>query len=139
MAEERGDRRRRTDSRTPSAGRPNALPDALHPGDRHDGQALLVDQAKQSVVAHSWDGIEWFDRRVVLQPRLDAPYENAATIAAQRLEKVAIVGEHSTRGSAPSTEPTRSAKRRVKTGSPGSTERPARTWRLRTFRARLGW
>lgn len=44
-------------------------------------KSLLIDQAKQSVIAHSWDGIEWFDRRVVLQPRLDATYENAATIA----------------------------------------------------------
>lgn len=42
---------------------------------------LVVDQAKQSVIAHSWDGIEWFDRQVVLQPRFEAPYENAATIA----------------------------------------------------------
>lgn len=42
---------------------------------------LLVDQAKQSVIAHSYDGLEWFDRRVVLRPRLDADYENAATIA----------------------------------------------------------
>jgi hypothetical protein len=42
---------------------------------------LLVDQAKYSVVAHSWDGIEWFDRRIVMGPRLDAEYENAATIA----------------------------------------------------------
>lgn len=42
---------------------------------------LLVDQAKYSVIAHSWDGIDWFDRRVVLEPRLDAEYENAATIA----------------------------------------------------------
>ena len=42
---------------------------------------LLVDQAKQAVVAHSRDGIKWFDKRVVLQPRLEADYENAATIA----------------------------------------------------------
>lgn len=38
---------------------------------------LLVDQAKQSVVAHSYDGIHWVDKRVVLQPRLEADYENA--------------------------------------------------------------
>jgi len=43
-------------------------------------KSLLVNQAKYSVVADSWDGINWFDRRVVLEPRLDAPYENAATI-----------------------------------------------------------
>ena len=42
---------------------------------------LLVDQAKQSVVAHSYDGITWTDKRVVLRPRLDAKYENAAAIA----------------------------------------------------------
>ncbi len=42
---------------------------------------LRVNQAKQSVIAHSWDGIEWFDKRVVLQPREEASYENAATIA----------------------------------------------------------
>lgn len=42
---------------------------------------LLVDQAKQSVIAHSYDGFDWFDRRVVMRPRLDADYENAATIA----------------------------------------------------------
>jgi predicted GH43/DUF377 family glycosyl hydrolase len=42
---------------------------------------LLVDQAKQSVIAHSYDGLEWFDRRIVLQARKDAEYENAATIA----------------------------------------------------------
>jgi hypothetical protein len=42
---------------------------------------LRVDQAKQSVVAHSRDGLTWFDKRVVLRPREDADYENAATIA----------------------------------------------------------
>lgn len=42
---------------------------------------LLVDQAKQSVIAHSRDGLKWFDKRVVLRPRLEADYENAATIA----------------------------------------------------------
>lgn len=42
---------------------------------------LTVDQAKQSVVAHSYDGIEWFDKRVVLRPRAGILYENAATIA----------------------------------------------------------
>lgn len=41
---------------------------------------IIVDQAKQSVVAHSYDGIEWFDKRVVLQARADADYENAASI-----------------------------------------------------------
>lgn len=42
---------------------------------------LTVDQAKQSVIAHSFDGLKWTDRRVVLRPRADAAYENAATIA----------------------------------------------------------
>lgn len=42
---------------------------------------LRVDQAKQSVIAHSTDGIHWTDKRVVLQPRPDVAYENAATIA----------------------------------------------------------
>ncbi len=42
---------------------------------------LRVDQAKHSVVAHSYDGLKWFDKRVELSPREDAPYENAATIA----------------------------------------------------------
>jgi hypothetical protein len=42
---------------------------------------LRVDQAKQSVIAHSHDGLKWFDKRVVLRPRADADYENAATIA----------------------------------------------------------
>jgi predicted GH43/DUF377 family glycosyl hydrolase len=42
---------------------------------------LRIDQAKQSVIAHSYDGQRWFDRRVVLRPRAEADYENAATIA----------------------------------------------------------
>jgi len=42
---------------------------------------LRVDQAKQSVIAHSYDGLTWCDRRVILQPREEASYENAATIA----------------------------------------------------------
>jgi len=42
---------------------------------------LLVDQEKHSVVAHSWDGIDWFDKRIILSPRREADYENAATIA----------------------------------------------------------
>jgi predicted GH43/DUF377 family glycosyl hydrolase len=44
-------------------------------------KSLLVNQAKQAVIAHSHDGITWFDKRVVLRPRLEADYENAATIA----------------------------------------------------------
>lgn len=45
------------------------------------GKDLRVDQAKQSVIAHSRDGLKWEDRRVVLRPRAEADYENAATIA----------------------------------------------------------
>ncbi len=42
---------------------------------------LLVDQAKQSVIAESYDGLKWTNKRIVLQPRREATYENAATIA----------------------------------------------------------
>ena len=42
---------------------------------------LLIDQAKQSVIAHSYDGINWYDKRIIMRPRLEATYENAATIA----------------------------------------------------------
>jgi len=42
---------------------------------------LLIDQAKYSVIAHSTDGRNWTDKRVVLRPRREVPYENAATIA----------------------------------------------------------
>jgi len=41
---------------------------------------LLVDQAKQAVMAHSYDGITWFDRRVIMRARLAADYENAAAV-----------------------------------------------------------
>ena len=40
---------------------------------------LLVDQAKLSVCADSWDGIEWHDHKVLLEPRRDCDYEDAAT------------------------------------------------------------
>jgi predicted GH43/DUF377 family glycosyl hydrolase len=42
---------------------------------------LLVDQAKYAVTAESDDGRHWTDRRIVLRPRLEADYENAAVIA----------------------------------------------------------
>lgn len=42
---------------------------------------LLVHQEKHSVIAHSHDGITWTDKRLVLSPRREAAYENAATIA----------------------------------------------------------
>ncbi len=42
---------------------------------------LTVNQAKQAVIAHSRDGIVWGDKRVVLRPRREADYENAAVIA----------------------------------------------------------
>lgn len=42
---------------------------------------LKIDQAKQAVITHSKDGIDWTDKRVVLRPRENADYENVATIA----------------------------------------------------------
>jgi predicted GH43/DUF377 family glycosyl hydrolase len=42
---------------------------------------LLVDQEKHAVCADSRDGIAWFNKRVLLSPRRDADYENAAVIA----------------------------------------------------------
>ena len=42
---------------------------------------LRIDQAKQAVIAHSRDGKTWTDKQVVLRPRAEADYENAATIA----------------------------------------------------------
>jgi len=44
-------------------------------------KALTVDQAKQAVMAESEDGIKWTNKRILLQPRAEAKYENAATIA----------------------------------------------------------
>jgi predicted GH43/DUF377 family glycosyl hydrolase len=41
----------------------------------------IVDQHKVSVVAHSHDGIHWFDKRIVLERRPEVTYENAAVIA----------------------------------------------------------
>ncbi len=42
---------------------------------------IFIDQAKRAVAAHSFDGITWFDKQVVLEPRAAADYENAAAIA----------------------------------------------------------
>jgi hypothetical protein len=42
---------------------------------------LTVDQAKQSVCADSTDGLTWTNRKVLLKPRPDVPYENAGVIA----------------------------------------------------------
>ena len=42
---------------------------------------LLADQAKLAVIAESDDGVTWNDRKIILRPRLDAKYENAAVIA----------------------------------------------------------
>lgn len=42
---------------------------------------LTEDQAKQSVIAESTDGLTWTDRQVVLRPRPDVDYENAGVIA----------------------------------------------------------
>lgn len=41
----------------------------------------LIDQAKHAACVDSYDGIEWFNHRLLLQPRLEADYENAAVIA----------------------------------------------------------
>lgn len=40
-----------------------------------------IDQAKRAVVAHSYDGIKWFDKKIILEPRPEVEYENAASIA----------------------------------------------------------
>jgi len=42
---------------------------------------LRVDQAKQAVIAHTHDGLNWFDKRIVMRPRPEVDYENAAVIA----------------------------------------------------------
>lgn len=42
---------------------------------------LRIDQEKHSAIVHSHDGISWFDKRIIMSPRPDADYENAATIA----------------------------------------------------------
>lgn len=42
---------------------------------------LLIDQEKHAVCADSRDGIHWFNRQVLLSPRIEADYENAAVIA----------------------------------------------------------
>lgn len=41
----------------------------------------IVDQHKVAVIAHSHDGIHWYDKRIVLERRAEATYENAAVIA----------------------------------------------------------
>lgn len=45
------------------------------------GKDLLINQAKQAVMAETHDGRTWFHKRVMLRPRLEATYENAAVIA----------------------------------------------------------
>jgi predicted GH43/DUF377 family glycosyl hydrolase len=42
---------------------------------------LIVNQEKHAAIAHSTDSITWTDRRIILSPRAEADYENAATIA----------------------------------------------------------
>lgn len=44
------------------------------------GEDLRVNQQKYSVCAHTRDGLTWFDRRVMMGPREEADYENAAAI-----------------------------------------------------------
>ncbi len=41
---------------------------------------LLVDQEKHACIADTYDGINWFGKRIVLSPRREADYENAAVI-----------------------------------------------------------
>jgi hypothetical protein len=50
----------------------------------HPSPDLLVDQEKHAAVAYSRDGITWFDRKIILSPRREAHYENAAVIALNR-------------------------------------------------------
>lgn len=42
---------------------------------------ILIDQAKRAICADSHDGITWFNKQILLEPRFDADYENAACIA----------------------------------------------------------
>jgi len=42
---------------------------------------LLINQQKYSATADSYDGVHWSDFRIVLGPRPESDYENAATIA----------------------------------------------------------
>ena len=41
---------------------------------------MVINQEKHAVVAHSYDGIHWFDKRVVLSPRKECGYEDVACI-----------------------------------------------------------
>jgi hypothetical protein len=41
---------------------------------------MLVDQEKHACIADTYDGINWFGKRIVLSPRREADYENAAVI-----------------------------------------------------------
>lgn len=40
-----------------------------------------IDQEKHSAIVHSRDGINWFDKRIILSPRAASTYEDCATIA----------------------------------------------------------
>jgi hypothetical protein len=44
------------------------------------GPDLFTEQAKQSVCAHSRDGVTWSDKRVMLTPRRECDYENVGVI-----------------------------------------------------------
>src|ERR1051325_6851653 len=46
----------------------------------HPGSDIFAEQAKQSVCAHSRDGIVWDDKRVILTPRRECDYENVGVI-----------------------------------------------------------
>jgi hypothetical protein len=63
---------------TLSTGRPSTAvpsqPDSVPAAD------IFTEQAKQSVCAHSLDGIVWEDKRLLLTPRVDCDYENVGVI-----------------------------------------------------------
>lgn len=48
---------------------------------------LLIDQAKHSVMAVSYDGLKWTNKRIMLQARKEAIYENAAATIALNVWK----------------------------------------------------
>ena len=48
-----------------------------------EGQDWHVIEDKYAVVAHSYDGIRWFDKRVVLARRREVPYEDVGVVGLQ--------------------------------------------------------
>jgi hypothetical protein len=45
-----------------------------------EGKEWHVIENKYAVVAHSFDGVKWFDKRVVLERRRDVPYEDIGVV-----------------------------------------------------------